>query len=108
MRRSISFQTIGVAIAVLVSLSVMTLVAASLIQLNQKSREAGLRVAAQAMDRAVRQCYALEGAYPPDLQYLADNYGLLLHEDRYVYLYEAVGGNIPPIIKVQFPGSADE
>ena len=34
----------------------------------------------------VAQCYALEGRYPADLQYLEDNYGLVLNKDKYVYV----------------------
>ena len=29
-----------------------------------------------AVQRRALQCYVVEGAYPPDLQYLEDNYGL--------------------------------
>lgn len=46
------------------------------------------------------QCYATEGAYPPNLEYLVVHYGLILNEDKYRYEYEAVAENIKPIIKV--------
>lgn len=59
-----------------------------------------LRMAQQAVRRSAVQCYALEGRYPADLQYLAEHYGLILDEDRFVYHYESVGGNLMPQIQV--------
>jgi hypothetical protein len=102
--RRLSFKFIGTALALAVSLMILVMVGSSLWHLGDRSRDAGRRVALDAIERAVSQCYALEGAYPPDLQYLVDNYGLILDERHYVYLYEIVAGNIHPIVGVQFPG----
>lgn len=52
------------------------------------------------ISRYALQCYATEGAYPPDLQYLVDHYGLVLNTDKYIYDYQAVAENIRPSIKV--------
>lgn len=106
--KRISYKSLGTLIAILVSLLIILMVGSSLIRLNRQSREAGLRVAGEALERAVMQCYALEGAYPPSLDYLVENYGLLVNQGKYVYLYEPVAGNIHPIIGVQFPGSVGE
>jgi signal transduction histidine kinase len=54
----------------------------------------------EALQRASVQCYALEGAYPPDLEYLSENYGIILDEETYFYLYDLQGSNIPPNISV--------
>ena len=48
----------------------------------------------------VSQCYALEGAYPADLQYLEANYGLQLDSDKYIYHYEMFATNIFPDVQV--------
>jgi len=48
----------------------------------------------------VAQCYALEGAYPPDLEYLAENYGLQLDTERYIYHYDMFASNIMPDVRV--------
>lgn len=106
--RRISYKSTGTVISILVSVLILVMVSVSLARISRESREAGLRVAGEALERAVMQCYALEGAYPPDLQYLIDNYGLVIDTRKYVYLYEPVAGNIHPIIRVQFPGSGDE
>lgn len=54
----------------------------------------------QAIRRAAVSCYAIEGIYPPDLQYLKDHYGLIVDEDRYAIHYNAYASNIMPDIDV--------
>jgi hypothetical protein len=85
----------------LIFLMVLFLVGQSLAELHRSSVASGLKVARSAVERAVMQCYALEGAYPPDLDYLQENYGLILDRGQYDYLYEIVAGNIHPVIQVQ-------
>jgi len=48
----------------------------------------------------VAQCYALEGAYPPDLEYLAEKYGLQLDTEHYIYHYDMYASNIMPDVRV--------
>lgn len=55
----------------------------------------------------VAQCYALEGEYPPDLDYLAEKYGLQLDKDRYIYHYDMYASNILPDVRV-FPREAGD
>jgi competence protein ComGC len=50
--------------------------------------------------KAAVQCYALEGSYPPNLEYLSDNYGIIIDEDQYFYFYESKGANLSPKIEV--------
>lgn len=106
--RHFNFKSLGTLIAIAVSVLILVFAGSSLARLARQSREAGLRVALQAVERAVMLCYALEGAFPPDLQYLVDHYGLIVNKDKFVYLYEPVAANIRPIIRVQDPGSAGE
>ncbi len=54
----------------------------------------------RAITTAVLQCYALEGSYPPDLQYVSDHYGVILDYDNYYYQYEIFASNIRPSISV--------
>lgn len=53
-----------------------------------------------SINKALIHCYAIEGSYPPSIEYLSENYGVYLQEDRYYYHYEFIGSNIRPIIKV--------
>jgi len=59
----------------------------------------------EAIERACIQCYALEGSYPPDLEYLGKNYGLILNNDKYFYYYEIFASNVMPYVEVYERGS---
>lgn len=59
-----------------------------------------LRSAEQAVRRTAVQCYALEGQYPPSLDYMEQNYALLLDRKQYVYHYQGIGANLMPQIAV--------
>ena len=49
---------------------------------------------------AALTCYAVEGAYPEDLDYLRENYGLAYDESRYMVSYDAFAVNQVPTIFV--------
>ena len=53
-----------------------------------------------AVRNAALTCYAVEGAYPEDVEYLRQNYGLAYDQDRYMVSYDAAMGNMVPVIYV--------
>ena len=96
------FRLASILVAVLAFILIMIAAWQGLGDLEAKSRLSGLDVALTAAARAVTQCYALEGAYPPDLAYLQEHYGLVLDTARFAYVYEVVGDNVHPIVDIQF------
>lgn len=54
----------------------------------------------QAVLQAAVQCYAVEGSYPSSLDYLEENYGLLVNYDRFIVTYEAFASNLMPQVNV--------
>ena len=62
--------------------------------------EKELALSESAIRRSAVQCYALEGFYPDSLDYLVENYGLRLNEEKFVYHYESLGSNLLPQIAV--------
>ena len=52
------------------------------------------------MQKRALQCYVVEGVYPPNLQYLEDNYGLEINTDDYYVTYDAFASNLPPSVWV--------
>ena len=50
---------------------------------HKKSDEEGHRILSDAIIRSAVQCYAIEGFYPPGIEYLENNYGLLVDHDKY-------------------------
>ena len=53
-----------------------------------------------AVRNAALTCYAVEGAYPADVEYLRENYGLAYDRSRYMVTYNADMGNLMPEIYV--------
>jgi len=53
----------------------------------------------EVIDKALVQCYALEGSYPPGVDHLA-NYGVIIDRDRYFYDYDIFATNIKPSVVV--------
>ncbi|MCI6243286.1 MAG: hypothetical protein PUF81_02970 [Lachnospiraceae bacterium] len=53
-----------------------------------------------ALSRSITQCYALEGFYPPDLDYICDHYGFTYNKDHFFIDYQYIGSNLPPDVTV--------
>ena len=51
------------------------------------------------LDRAL-QCYVVEGVYPPSLEYLEENYGLVLNKTDYYIHYDIFAENLPPDVRI--------
>ena len=54
----------------------------------------------EALRRGCVACYAAEGIYPPNLEYLEEYYGLQIDETRYTVHYSAFAENLMPDITV--------
>ena len=53
-----------------------------------------------AVERSARQCYVVEGFYPPSLEYLEENYGLQINTDEFYVVYDVFASNISPDVRV--------
>lgn len=60
-----------------------------------------------ALSRSISQCYAVEGIYPPDLEYLKAHYGLTYDESVFFVDYVSYGGNLRPEVTVLRRQTAD-
>ena len=54
----------------------------------------------EAIEHAALQCDVVEGAYPVDLDYLKENYGLNINEKNYYVVYNAYAENQLPDIRI--------
>ena len=59
-----------------------------------------LRQLEDALRRGCAACYAAEGVYPPNLEYLEDHYGIRVDEERYAVFYSAFADNLMPDVTV--------
>lgn len=69
----------------------------SLSSSTQKRQKESLE---NALIRNITYCYAVEGAYPENLDYLKEHYGLTYDEDRFFVDYQVIGANILPDVTI--------
>ena len=86
------------AILVILLAVVCVLIAAG--NLEQGRQAEDIRQLELALQRTAVACYAVEGAYPPDVAYMRTNYGLTYDENRYTVHYDLVASNFMPKITV--------
>ena len=65
-----------------------------------ESRASAAAEIRRTVENSARQCYVIEGVYPPDLEYLEQNYGLQINKNEFYVRYEIYASNQPPTVKV--------
>ena len=65
-----------------------------------KQQEEALRIAEESILRGAVRCYAQEGVYPPDYEYLKENYGIRVDEEKYAVFYSVFASNMMPDVTV--------
>lgn len=98
--KRISLSSISLIVAVLIMAAALAIVFFGVADYAQGYGQRSVKEIRAAVRSYVAQCYALEGRYPPDLDYLEENYGLLLDSSKYVYHYELFASNIFPDVQV--------
>lgn len=68
--------------------------------LDQDSGERSRRQLEETLRRAAVACYAAQGAYPPDLSYIEEHWGVQIDRSRYAVFYQVEGSNLMPDITV--------
>ena len=84
----------------LLAVAVLLVFLASLSNLEQGRSEEDKRQLENALRRASVACYAAEGIYPPNLDYLREHYGIQIDETRYTVVYDIFASNLMPDITV--------
>ncbi len=74
--------------------------ATALDSLDSGRAEEDLRQLEETLRQGCVACYAAEGVYPPDIDYLKEHYGLQVDEERYTVRYSAFAENLMPDITV--------
>lgn len=59
-----------------------------------------LRQLENALRKGCAECYAVEGAYPPSLNYLEEHYGIQVNGAKYTVYYDMFAQNLMPNITV--------
>ena len=95
-KRSLS----GYLLSLLLFLAVLFFFLFGVRAMESKSEEESLASLRNAIQRACVQCYAIEGRYPPSVEYLEEHYGIVIDRDRYHVFYDGWAANIMPDITV--------
>ena len=83
-----------------IAAAALLMFAAALSSLDRGRAEEDMRQLEETLRRSCVACYAAEGAYPPDVDYLKEHYGLQIDERRYTVRYMAFAENLMPDITV--------
>lgn len=84
----------------LITASILFFINFSINNVNKNKEEQQLNALKDAVKRSAVQCYAIEGFYPPNVNYLVNNYGLIVDSEKYVVSYLVFAENIMPEIEV--------
>lgn len=67
----------------------------------EKGRESeDIRQLQEVLRKGCVACYAAEGIYPPDLEYLKRHYGIQIDEEKYIVYYSRFAQNLMPDVTV--------
>ena len=69
-------------------------------RLEQGRRDEGKQQLENALRRTAVSCYASEGFYPADVDYLLEHYALVYDNSQYAVHYTFYGSNLMPDITV--------
>lgn len=68
--------------------------------MSEKSAAEQKKNLEKAVWSGITQCYAIEGRYPEDLQYLQKEYGLQYDANTFFIDYQVLGANMMPDVTV--------
>ena len=100
MEKSGKSRAVAIALQILAILAVALIVFFATGNVRRESMAEGKKQLEQSVRRATVACYAAEGVYPQNLDYLREHYGLQIDDGRYTVHYTAFADNLMPDITV--------
>ena len=80
--------------------SMLLIFVSALSNLQEGRISEGRQQLEDAVRRSAVACYAAEGIYPPNLEYLEEHYGVQVDRERYTVMYEIFASNLMPDVTV--------
>ncbi len=99
MKRKLQTGVRGILFPVLI-VCILLFFLTALSNLKAGNQSEGKEQLEQALVRSAIACYATEGIYPPNVDYIKDHYGIQIDEERYFVHYEVFADNLMPEITV--------
>lgn len=92
-------------IKIIIIVAVLALAVFLVGRLDTKQESEEAQIVHDAIRNAAITCYAVEGAYPEDVEYLRENYQLAYDEDRFLVTYIPFAPNVLPTIYITQRGA---
>lgn len=67
---------------------------------SKSADEQELAAVKSTIEKGITMCYAIEGAYPPNLEHLEENYSISYNKDKYIVYYSCFADNVRPKVTV--------
>lgn len=64
------------------------------------NRSGQLEAVKRLVENGITLCYSIEGAYPENIEYLSENYGVNYDKERYIVHYNCFAANVRPSVTV--------
>lgn len=87
-------------ISVVIFIAIMVLFFVAVDSMGKSSISKQQQSLENALSRDIVQCYAIEGRYPPSLEYLEQHYGLTYDKNTFFVDYLPIAGNLYPDVTV--------
>lgn len=91
---------LGSMLLISAALVVLLFFVSALSNLQEGRISEGRQQLEDAVRRSAVACYAAEGIYPPNLEYLEEHYGVQVDRERYTVMYEIFASNLMPDVTV--------
>ena len=97
MKKKINF---GPILLVPLVVAVLLIFTTALSNLQEGQQSEGRQQLEDAVRRSAVACYAAEGIYPPNLEYLEEHYGIQVDREHYTVMYDVFASNMMPDVTV--------
>ncbi len=67
---------------------------------DNAARTQQLEAVRRSVENGITLCYSIEGVYPSELSYLAENYGVNYDSERFLVHYDCFAANVRPLVTV--------
>ena len=100
MKLRLNPATVGALVTIFLFTLILVIIVLGIGSAGQSANDERTNALHDIIVRAAAQCYAIEGFYPPNPQYLMDNYGVIIDESKYFIEFSGFASNIMPSIVV--------
>ena len=91
----------GTAFSILLFVGILMFFVGSISNASNEIDENEVKTLRTSIDKAIVNCYAIEGAYPESIEYIEEKYGVVIDRDKFIVIYEILGPNVLPNVIVK-------